>query len=186
MRDHPDVMIDSDDTHLSEKDRKHIISLMRVNHSGEICAQALYHGQALTARDQEIKEALCYASQEETDHLAWTQHRINELGGKTSVLNPVWYMGSLGIGVVAGLMGDRWNLGFLEETEKQVGLHLQNHLEQIPEKDHKSKAILLQMAKDEEQHEKTAHSYGAAPLPLPVKESMKYVSQVMTRLSYWI
>ena len=130
---------------LSDSEKKNAAALMRVNHSGEICAQALYQGQALTARDAQVQRKLADAAQEETEHLAWTAQRVNELGSHVSLLNPLWYTSSLAIGAVAGLLGDKWNLGFLAETERQVGAHLQSHLDKLPEKDARSRAVVQQM-----------------------------------------
>lgn len=183
-RPHPDESIS--DCEFSDSERKHVIGLMRINHCGEICAQGLYQGQALTARDTSHKDAFEHAAYEEVEHLAWTEHRIHELGGKTSILNPLFYAGSLAIGVSAGLLGDKWNLGFLEETEKQVESHLTDHLEKLPLHDNKSKAILEQMKEDEIKHAHMAHDYGAADLPLPVKKIMKFTSKIMTDLAYKI
>lgn len=182
-RPHPDAQILEND--LSASERKHAAGLMRVNHAGEICAQALYQGQALTARDRATKQALEQAALEEEEHLAWTAQRVHELGSHTSILNPVWYVGSLTLGITAGLIGDKWNLGFLEETEQQVGAHLQRHLQDLPAQDAKSRAIVEQMYLDEMQHADTAHSLGAARLPAPVKTLMKISSRLMTKSSYF-
>lgn len=184
LREYPDENLP--DQHLSDEDKRHAAALMRINHVGEICAQALYQGQALTARDADTREALRHAAWEETEHLAWTERRIAELGGRKSLLNPVWYTGSLAIGVAAGLIGDKWNLGFLEETEKQVCRHLDEHLDQLPQQDEKSRAILAQMRVDEAEHADTAHQHGAAALPLPVRLAMTLSSKVMTRTAYWV
>jgi ubiquinone biosynthesis monooxygenase Coq7 len=159
---------------------------MRINHTGEICAQALYQGQALTARDPLVQEKLKQAAWEETEHLAWTSHRVYELGSRLSVLNPLWYAGSLAIGAVAGALGDKWNLGFLAETERQVGAHLQSHLDGLPPQDAKSRAVAQQMYVDEVGHADMAVELGAAELPLPVKLAMRGMSQVMTRTVYWV
>ncbi len=161
-------------------------ALMRVNHSGEICAQALYQGQALTARDSAAKQALEQAAQEETEHLAWTERRIEELGGRKSVLNPLWYAGSFALGAVSGLLGDKWNLGFLAETERQVVEHLEGHLQRLPEEDQKSRAILEQMKDDEARHATSALQHGAADLPSPAKLAMRLSSEVMTKTAFWI
>lgn len=169
---------------LSEAERRHSAGLMRVNHCGEICAQALYQGQALTSRDPKIRAELEQASREETEHLAWTEQRIAQLGGRRSVLNPLWYGGSLAIGVLAGKFGDRWNLGFLAETERQVEVHLASHLDRLPESDSRSRAVVRQMKVDEAEHAATAVKLGAAELPAPVKHLMKLTSRVMTGLSY--
>jgi len=157
---------------------------MRVNHSGEICAQALYQGQGLTSRDRGVSEALRSAANEETEHLAWTEQRIAELGGRKSLLNPVWYAGSLGLGVLAGLLGDKWNLGFLAETERQVEAHLDRHIASLPMADERSRAILQQMRLDEMGHADTAVKLGAAELPAIVRRSMGAASKVMTTVAY--
>ena len=183
-RAYPDANIP--ETPMDEAERNKAAALMRVNHSGEICAQALYQGQALTARDPAVQKQLQQAAQEETEHLAWTARRVHELGGHLSILNPLWYIGSLAIGAVAGLIGDKWNLGFLAETERQVGEHLQRHLERLPHKDEKSRAIVGQMYTDETAHADMASSLGGADLPLPVQAAMKLNSRVMTGTSYWI
>ena len=159
---------------------------MRVNHSGEICAQALYQGQALTARDPAVQKQLQQAAQEETEHLAWTAKRVHELAGHLSLLNPFWYTGSLAFGAVAGLLGDKWNLGFLAETERQVGEHLQSHLERLPPQDAKSRAIVAQMYADEIGHAAMAISLGGAELPQPVQMAMKLNGKVMTSTAYWV
>jgi len=177
---------DLPETGLTESERAHAAALMRVNHSGEICAQALYQGQALTARNPDARAALERAAQEETEHLAWTERRIGELGGSKSLLNPLWYTGSFAIGAVAGLIGDRWNLGFLAETERQVVAHLEGHLGRLPESDQKSRAILAQMKEDEARHATSAIRHGAAELPAPAKLAMRLGSRVMTETAYWI
>ncbi|HSM98744.1 MAG TPA: 2-polyprenyl-3-methyl-6-methoxy-1,4-benzoquinone monooxygenase [Gallionella sp.] len=182
MRAHPDAGVP--DAALSDAEKKHAAALMRVNHSGEICAQALYQGQALTARDPDVQRTLQRAAQEETEHLAWTARRVRELGGHLSVLNPFWYTGSLAIGAAAGLLGDRWNLGFLAETERQVGHHLQSHLDLLPPQDEKSRAIVAQMHADEVGHADVAVSLGGAELPQLVQLAMKLNGKVMTTLSY--
>ncbi len=169
---------------LSDSERRHAAALMRVNHCGEICAQALYQGQALTARDPEVTAALHQASEEEAEHLAWTQQRITELGGRTSMLNPLWYAGSLAMGVLAGKLGDRWNLGFLAETERQVEAHLNRHLGRLPEADARSREIVLRMAADEQRHAQTAQDLGARALPAPVKKAMGIASRIMTTVAY--
>jgi len=183
-RDYPDANIP--EAPMDEAERKKAAALMRVNHSGEICAQALYQGQALTARDPAVQQKLEHAAQEETEHLAWTAKRVHELGGHLSLLNPFWYTGSLAIGAVAGLIGDKWNLGFLAETERQVGEHLQSHLERLPPQDEKSRAIVTQMYADETGHAEMAGSLGGAELPQPVKLAMKLNSKVMTNTAYWV
>src|SRR5204863_906972 len=158
--------------------------LMRVNHSGEVCAQALYEGQALTARDPAIRATLQRASREEEEHLAWTEQRLGELGERTSALNPVWYLGSFAIGALAGLTGDKWSLGFLVETERQVEEHLTGHLDQLPVMDERSRAIVTQMRNDEANHARAAQNAGAAEVPLPVKAVMRLTAKVMTLTAY--
>src|SRR3989338_839841 len=184
VRPHPDAMLP--EATMDEAGKKQAAALMRVNHSGEICAQALYQGQALTARDPVVQRTLQRAAQEETEHLAWTARRVHELGGHLSLLNPFWYTGSLAIGAVAGLLGDRWNLGFLAETERQVGQHLQSHLDRLPPQDQKSRAIVAQMYADEVGHAGMASSLGVAELPQPARLAMKLNSKVMTGTSYWV
>ncbi len=184
VRPHPDA--DLPDVPMETPEKKSAAALMRVNHSGEICAQALYQGQSLTARDPEVQKKLQFAALEETEHLAWTSKRVHELGGHLSFLNPIWYTGSLAIGAAAGLLGDKWNLGFLSETEQQVGQHLQSHLERLPQQDEKSRAIVNQMYTDEIGHADMATSLGGAELPQPVKFAMKLNAKVMTTLSHQI
>ena len=171
---------------LTDTEKQLSSALMRVNHVGEVCAQALYQGQGLTARNEAVQQTLMQAAREETEHLAWTERRIAELGGRKSLLNPLWYGGSFAIGVVAGLLGDKWNLGFLAETEHQVGAHLASHLQQLPNNDEKSRAIVTQMEIDEAGHATMALSHGGAELPLPVKFTMKLGSKIMTQTAYWI
>jgi ubiquinone biosynthesis monooxygenase Coq7 len=175
-----------DEAPLHEAEKKLAAALMRVNHSGEICAQALYQGQALTARNPAAKAALEQAAQEETEHLNWCETRIRELGSHTSYLNPLWYGGSLAIGALAGALGDKWNLGFLAETEHQVERHLEGHLARLPATDVKSRAIVEQMKEDEARHATTALEQGGAALPMPVKQGMQLSSKVMTKIAYWI
>lgn len=184
VRPHPDTGLPEAD--LSAAERKHVAGLMRVNHSGEVCAQALYQGQALTSRDPAVRDALREAAHEEVEHLAWTELRLRELGSHTSWLNPLWYAGSLTMGVIAGKLGDRWNLGFLAETEKQVTAHLESHLTRLPETDTKSAAIIEQMAIDETSHAQTAEALGAAQFPPLLKQVMQQTAKVMTGLSYRI
>ncbi len=162
------------------------IRLMRVNHAGEVSAQALYQGQALTSRDPTVTAALRASAAEETDHLAWCEQRLGELGGRTSLLNPLWYAGSFSIGALAGALGDRTSLGFIAETEKQVESHLSDHLQRLPAGDLRSRTILDQMKRDEIAHGEKAASLGAAALPLPLRFGMRLASQVMTRTSYWL
>jgi ubiquinone biosynthesis monooxygenase Coq7 len=172
------------DAAMSDADRRHAAALMRINHCGEICAQALYQGQALMSQHAGVRDQLQQASREETEHLAWTEQRIAELGGRTSLLNPLWYGGSLAIGLVAGALGDRWNLGFLAETERQVEAHLTRHLDRLPGDDRKSRAIVAQMRTDEARHAETATDLGARALPAPVRGAMKLVSRIMTLTAY--
>jgi ubiquinone biosynthesis monooxygenase Coq7 len=171
---------------LSAAEKRHAAALMRVNHSGEVCAQALYQGQALTARDDTVRTTLERAAAEETEHLAWTAQRIDELGGRVSVLNPFFYAGSFAIGALSGLLGDKWNMGFLAETERQVEAHLDGHLEQLPAQDEKSRAIVAQMKEDEASHANAALARGAAELPGPVKQAMRISSRLMTVSTYRI
>lgn len=177
---------DLPEAELSPEEKRHAAALMRVNHVGEVCAQALYQGQALSSRDPALADALHQAAQEETEHLAWTERRIAELGGRKSLLNPLWYGGALVMGLAAGRMGDAWNLGFLAETERQVEAHLADHLGRLPSADHKSQAVLDQMKRDEIAHAETAVRLGARQLPGPVKVAMKLASRVMTRTAYWL
>ena len=175
---------DLPESDMSDNEKRHAAALMRVNHCGEICAQALYQGQALTSSDPAIKRELAHAAWEETEHLNWTERRIAELGGRKSLLNPLWYAGSLAIGAFAGKWGDAWSLGFLAETERQVEGHLESHKAKLPPQDRKSWEVLEQMKFDEIRHAQTANHYGARELPTPVKLAMKLSSKVMTRLSY--
>ncbi len=171
---------------LSATEKSHVAALMRVNHCGEICAQALYQGQALASRNPLVRRELEIAAWEETEHLNWTETRIAELGGRKSLLNPLWYGGSLAIGAIAGKCGDAWSLGFLAETERQVEGHLEGHKARLPAQDRKSWEVLEQMKLDEMRHAETAIGHGARELPAPVKFAMKLSSRLMTRLSYWI
>ena len=159
---------------------------MRVNHAGEVAAQALYQGQALTARDPRVKTAMQEAAAEEIDHLAWCEQRLKELRGRPSLLNPLWYFGSLTLGAVAGALGDRTSLGFIAETEKQVESHLRDHLERLSPMDLRSRAILTQMTHDEMQHGAKAASMGGKPLPIPITWAMRATSKLMTGGSYWV
>jgi ubiquinone biosynthesis monooxygenase Coq7 len=173
-------------TPASEPDRRLSSGLMRVNHTGEICAQALYTGQALVARDPAIRDALQSAAAEERDHLAWCRERLSDLDSRPSFLDPLWYAGSLAWGVVSGLAGDRWSLGFLAETEAQVERHLGGHLERLPADDRCSRAIVAQMRDDESRHGEMGRALGAAELPGAVKRAMRAASKVMTRTAYWV
>jgi len=160
--------------------------LMRVNHTGEICAQALYSGQALFARDDRVRAALQGAASEERDHLAWCRGRLKELNAQPSALDPLWYAGSFALGVVSGIAGDRWSMGFLAETEAQVERHLEGHLDRLPADDARSRAIVTQMRDDEARHGSMGRALGAAQLPLPVKAAMRMASRVMTRTAYYV
>ena len=171
---------------MSARDKGHAAALMRINHVGEVCAQGLYQGQALTCRDAGIRQALKKAADEETEHLSWTERRIRELGGRKSVLNPLWYLGSLSIGAVAGKLGDAWSLGFLAETERQVSAHLDRHLSELPTQDVKSRLIVDQMKLDELSHAETAVRLGAQALSPGVRSSMRLVATVMTRAAYYL
>lgn len=171
---------------LNDANKAHAAKLMRINHVGEICAQALYSGQAFTSRNPYVVNALKQAANEETDHLAWCEARINELGGRKSLLNPLWYAGSFTLGALAGSLGDKWNLGFLEETEQQVSMHLQNHLDQLDESDIKTRTIINQMQEEEILHANTANQLGATELPKPIKAGMKIASKIMTKTAYYI
>jgi len=171
---------------LSAAERAGAGALMRINHVGEVCAQALYQGQALTARDPVARAQLAKAAEEEVEHLAWTEQRLAELGARKSLLNPLWYAGSYAIGAVAGLAGDRWNLGFLAETERQVVAHLEGHLKRLSHVDAKSRAIVSAMKRDEARHATTALHLGGAELPLPCRLAMRAASRVMTSTAYWI
>ena len=160
---------------ITEVEKRHAAALMRVNHAGEVCAQALYQGQALSCDEPAVTRALEQAACEETEHLAWTEQRVTELGGRLSLLNPLWYAGSLALGYAAGRFGTRWNLGFLAETERQVEAHLEGHLERLAPQDAKTRAIVVQMKLDESAHARTAYGLGAAELPEPVKRAMRPV-----------
>lgn len=178
--------IRADEDALTDSERLLSGRLMRVNHTGEVCAQALYQGQALTARSAEVRDALTQSALEENDHLNWCETRIKQLGSHTSVLNPLFYFGSFIIGSVAGKIGDRWNLGFVAETEHQVVKHLDKHLQRLPVQDQQSRIILTTMRQDESQHASKALAAGGARLPLPVRLAMKISSRLMTKTTYWI
>ena len=169
---------------LDEAGRRHAAGLMRINHVGEVCAQALYVGQAAVARDAATRGHLLAAAQEETDHLAWCADRLRELDSRPSLLNPVWYAGSFAIGALAGLRGDGWNLGFVVETERQVEAHLDEHLASLPPEDARSRAILQVMKDDEARHADNAQAAGARALPLPVKAAMRAASKLMKTVAY--
>lgn len=175
-----------EEAELSAQERRETEGLLRVNHVGEVCAQALYQGQALTARDPVVKRRMEQSAWEENDHLHWCEARLQELGGRTSYLNPFWYTGSLGIGLLAGIISDRLNLGFVAETERQVVKHLDSHLQRLPEQDAKSRAIVTQMKEDEARHATIAIDSGAIELPEPIKRLMTACSRVMTTVAYWL
>ena len=170
----------------SSGNASHSAGLMRVNHTGEICAQALYSGQALFARDARVREALRGAAAEERDHLSWCRDRLRELESRPSLLDPLWYAGSFALGMVSGAAGDRWSMGFLAETEAQVERHLAGHLERLPPDDARSRAVVAQMQSDEQRHGAIGRALGAADLPLPVRLAMRAASRVMTRTAYWV
>lgn len=173
-------------TPLAAEDRLTAARLMRVNHSGEVAAQALYQGQALTARTAEARALLLEAAKEEQDHLAWCDSRLDALNGKKSLLNPLWYAGSFALGVASGALGDKWNMAFLAETERQVEGHLAGHLDRLPAQDTQSRAVVEQMRTDEARHAQTAVDHGAADMPEVIRRAMQFGSKVMTRTSYWI
>lgn len=177
---------DDNNSSLNTTQARHVAGLMRVNHTGEVCAQALYHGQALTAKLPQVRAAMQQAAQEEQDHLVWCEQRLTELDSHPSLLNPLWYSMSFLMGAAAGLAGDKYSLSFVAETEKQVGRHLQSHLDQLPIQDARSKAILEQMKQDELQHRDTALTAGGTELPQPVQMAMSAVSKVMTKTSYYL
>lgn len=171
---------------MSAQECQETVRLMRINHTGEVCAQALYQGQALTAKLPEIRERMERAALEENDHLAWCEARLQELGGRKSLLNPMWYGGSFTIGAIAGVAGDKWSLGFVAETEHQVEAHLNGHLDRLPQKDGKSRAILQQMKRDEVQHADMALAAGGVKLPWLIRQGMKVTAKVMTGTVYWL
>jgi 3-demethoxyubiquinol 3-hydroxylase len=171
---------------LGDAERRHAAALMRINHVGEVCAQALYQGQALGSHKPVVREALLQAAGEETEHLNWTERRIKELGGRKSLLNPLWYVGSLAVGLAGAGCGDRWSLGFLAETERQVEAHLDRHSAALPAADLRSQAVLAQMRADENRHAETAIRLGARELPGAAKLAMAAMSKLMTSTSYWI
>jgi ubiquinone biosynthesis monooxygenase Coq7 len=175
----PDIVLDDDE-------RRHAAGLMRINHVGEVCAQALYVGQASVARDARTREHLLHAAQEETDHLAWCADRLRELDSRPSLLNPLWYAGSYAIGLAAGLRGDGWNLGFVVETERQVEAHIDEHLQSLPAADARSRAILEVMKDDEARHADDAEAAGARVLPMPIPQAMALASKVMKTVAYRI
>ena len=183
-RENPSIRIEAVD--LSEKESKHAAGLMRINHCGEVCAQALYQGQALTAKLPEVRDKMEQAAAEENDHLQWCSDRLKQLDSHKSLLNPLWYASSFSIGAIAGILGDKWSLGFVAETEKQVVKHLQSHLHSLPEKDVQSRTIVKQMKEDELRHATVAIEAGGSPLPSPIKSVMKGMAKVMTKSVYWV
>jgi ubiquinone biosynthesis monooxygenase Coq7 len=182
----PCPVVPADETKLQPRERRHAAALMRVNHVGEVCAQALYTAQALATRNPELKRHFEHASDEETDHLAWTAERIRDLGDRTSLLNPLWYAGAFAIGLAAARFGDRVSLGFVVETERQVEQHLQGHLERLPVHDHASRAIVAQMKEDEAAHAADALAAGGMDLPVPVKALMRAAAKVMTATAHYV
>ncbi len=182
--DEPSPAGDTRDAEIDAAGRRHAAGLMRVNHAGEVCAQALYRGQAMTARDPAVREHLERAGDEEARHLAWCHRRLNELGSAPSRLNSLWYAGSFAIGAVAGLTGDRWSLGFVMETERQVEAHLEDHLERLPAGDRRSRAIVRRMVADEARHGEEARAAGGAELPDPVRRAMQHTANLMKWLAY--
>jgi len=174
------------ETELNDTERDRIGRLMRINHTGEVCAQALYQGQALTARDPTVRDSMQRSAAEENDHLDWCEQRVEELGGRLSLLNPLWYAGSFAIGAAAGVAGDKWSLGFVSETENQVESHLDHHLDQVPLSDQRTRVILEQMKADEIQHGQKARNHGAATLPGPVRMLMTATAKIMTTAVYRI
>jgi len=182
----PCPVVPAEATHLGEQERRHAGALMRVNHVGEICAQALYTAQAMATRSDALRAQLEQAAREETDHLAWTKARLDELGDRPSLLNPLWYAGAFGLGLAAGRFGDPVSLGFLVETERQVEAHLQGHLDRLPAADHASRAIVAQMKADEAAHAVHAQDAGAAELPQAVKLAMRAAAKVMTTTAHYV
>ena len=172
------------ESELTDPQRQHAAGLMRVNHAGEVAAQGLYQGHAVVARDPDIEEQMQHAADEEFDHLAWCEQRLHELGENRSVLTPVWYSGAFLIGAASGVLGDKWSLGFIAETEKQVCDHLDSHLDRLPDEDARSRAIVTQMRDEEQEHGDNAREAGAADLPEPVRQLMKLTARVMTRTAY--
>ncbi len=182
----PNPAEDIPEADLTDEQRRHVARLMRINHTGEVCAQALYQGQALTAKLPDTRKRLERSAKEENDHLAWCAARLEDLGDRKSLLNPLWYAGSFAMGAAAGLAGDKWSLGFVVETERQVEDHLDEHLAQIPIDDEKTRTILEQMKADEVHHAQIAHAAGGAELPAPIRSAMRLTSKVMTGTVYWV
>lgn len=171
---------------LSGEEKRQVAGFMRINHTGEVCAQALYHGQALTARLPQVRQDMQRAAQEEVDHLAWCNERLATLNAAPSILNPLFYAASFGVGALAGMAGDKWSLGFVAETEQQVCEHLQGHLTRLPLNDLRTRAVLTQMHKDEAEHRDMALQAGAAELPPPVQQAMRLLATVMTKTTYYV
>jgi ubiquinone biosynthesis monooxygenase Coq7 len=182
----PCPVVPADETRLDSRERRHAAALMRVNHVGEVCAQALYTAQGLVTRDPALRAHFERAAAEETDHLAWTADRLAELGDRPSLLNPFWYAGAFGLGLLAGRFGDRVSLGFVVETERQVEAHLESHLDRLPATDHASRAIVVQMKDDEAAHAARALDAGAAELPLPAKAMMRVAAKIMTTTAHYV
>jgi ubiquinone biosynthesis monooxygenase Coq7 len=182
----PCPTVPDEPTVLTAAEKRKASALMRVNHVGEVCAQALYSAQSLSTSDPLLRAQFDHAAREETDHLAWTQHRLDELGSRPSLLNPLWYAGAFGLGLLAGRLGDRASLGFLVETERQVEAHLESHLDRLPTADHASRAIVSQMKLDEASHAAQAVSAGGLALPAPVRGMMRVASRVMTTTAYYV
>jgi ubiquinone biosynthesis monooxygenase Coq7 len=180
----PNPAVNLPEETLTPEERRHAGGLMRVNHTGEVCAQALYQAQALTARDPQLRRRFALAAREEEDHLAWTQERLAELGDRTSYANPLWYAGSFAMGLIAGIGGDRANLGFVVETERQVEEHLTDHMDRLPQADARSRAIVAAMRDDEARHGATARDAGASELPLPIRALMRATAKLMTLTAY--
>jgi ubiquinone biosynthesis monooxygenase Coq7 len=174
------------DADLNASQKRHAAGLMRINHAGEVAAQALYQGHATVARDKNIEQQMQRAADEEFDHLAWCEERIQELGEDVSKLSPFWYAGAYAIGAASGILGNKWSLGFIAETERQVCAHLDSHLDSLPSEDAKSRAIVEQMRDEEEEHGENAEDAGAADLPGPVKRLMRMTAKVMTKTAYWV
>jgi ubiquinone biosynthesis monooxygenase Coq7 len=181
----PNPSSNVDDGELDEKQRARAAGLMRVNHAGEVAAQALYQGHATVARDKDIEEQMKQAAEEEFDHLAWCEQRLQELGSAPSRLSPLWYAGAYAMGAASGVVGDKWSLGFIAETEKQVCAHLESHLEKLPQDDARSRAIVEQMRDEEAEHGANAKEAGAAELPQPVVQLMRATAKIMTKTAYW-
>ena len=182
----PNPAVDIVEAPLTKQEKSHAAGLMRVNHAGEIAAQGLYQGHAALARDAAIGQQMKRAADEELDHLGWCEERLTELDSSPSKLRPIWYAGAFAIGAASGVLGDKWSLGFIEETERQVSAHLTGHLDELPKNDARSRAIVTQMRDEEEEHGANANAAGAAQLPAPAKELMRACAKIMTRAAYWI